>query len=92
MTKMSTYFQCFYDFLCYANGTLSTEKHSCFYHPFKLILTLQTRNFLDKLWRKSHVRHQPVELDVEVAAALLLLAAPNNDPDELPNVEAPVVA
>ena len=38
------------------------------------------------------MRHQPVELDVEVAAALLLLAAPNNDPDELPNVGAPVVA
>ena len=43
---------------------------------------------------KNHVRHKPVELDVEVATALLLLlpAAPNNDPDELPNVTVPVVA
>ena len=35
------------------------------------------------------MRHKPVELDVEVAVALMLLAAPNSDPDELPKSPVP---
>ena len=27
---MSTYFKCFLSSMCYVDGTLSTEKHSCF--------------------------------------------------------------
>ena len=91
MTEMSTYFQCFCDFRV-------MKWYAFDWKAFLFLSSFQTDPYSTdkKLSRqtleKSHVRHKPVELDVEVAAALLLLAAPNNDPDELPNVEAPVVA